>query len=108
MCAFLNLSSDKVKNMHMAPPNFEITVACDLNFHWYLRTLGLKFQKARTKIELFLSLSCWLCQFYLDSPKKRTNVFVLFAFLLFSANKKNSFVRFLGELRRTQTAFGFI
>ena len=32
-------------------PNFEITVACDLKFHWYLRTLRLKFQKATNKIE---------------------------------------------------------
>ena len=27
-------------------PNFEITVACGPKFHWYLRTLILKFQKA--------------------------------------------------------------
>ena len=32
-----------------------------------------------------------------DSPKKQTNEFVLFVFLLFMANKTNSFVRFLGE-----------
>jgi hypothetical protein len=32
-------------------PNFVITEACGLKFHWYLRTLSLKFQKARTKIE---------------------------------------------------------
>ena len=32
-----------------------------------------------------------------DSPKKQTNEFVLFAFLLFTANKTNSFVCFLGE-----------
>ena len=34
-----------------------------------------------------------------DSPKKRTNELTnlfLFAFLLFTANKSNSFVRFLG------------
>ena len=31
-------------------------LACDLKFHWYLRTLSLKFQKTRTKIEVFLSL----------------------------------------------------
>ena len=34
--------------------NFEITVACGLKFHWYLRTLSLEFQKARTKIEVQL------------------------------------------------------
>ena len=43
-----------------------------------------------------------------DSPKKRTNEFVLFAFLLFTANKTNSFVRFLGESMTRQSAFGFI
>ena len=32
--------------------NFEITVACGLKFHWYLRTLSLKFQKATCKIEI--------------------------------------------------------
>ena len=42
-------------------PNFEITVACTLKFHWHLRTFSLK-QKARTKIEVFLSLPCWLSQ----------------------------------------------
>ena len=41
---------------------FEFTVAFSLKFHWYLRTLSLKFQKARTKIEVFLSLPCWLSQ----------------------------------------------
>ena len=33
----------------------------------------------------------------LTSPKKQTKDFVLFAFLLFTANKLNSSVRFLGE-----------
>jgi hypothetical protein len=33
----------------------------------------------------------------LTSPKKQTNEFVLFAFLLFTTNKSNSSVRFLGE-----------
>ena len=32
-----------------------------------------------------------------DSPKKQTNKFVFFAFSLFTANKTNSFLRFLGE-----------
>ena len=36
--------------------NFEITVACGLKFHWYLRT----------KIEVFLSLPCWLSQLNWD------------------------------------------
>ena len=38
----------------------------------------------------------------LTSPKKRTDEFDLFAFLLFTANKSNSFVRFLGEFEDTK------
>ena len=38
--------------------NFEITVACGLKFHWYLKTLSLEFQTAEA--EVFLSLPCWL------------------------------------------------
>ena len=34
-----------------------------LQFLGYLRTLSLKFQKARTKIEVFLFLPCWLSRF---------------------------------------------
>ena len=41
----------------------------------------------------------------INSPKKRTDEFVLFAFLLFKANKSNSFVRFLGESTAHQSAF---
>ena len=37
----------------------------------YLRTLHLKFQKARTKIEVVLSLPCWLSQFSWDSQQGR-------------------------------------
>ena len=33
----------------------------------------------------------------IDSPKKRTDEFILFAFLLFTTNKSNSSVHFLGE-----------
>ena len=33
-----------------------------------------------------------------DSPKKQRNEFVLFAFLLFTANKTNSFIRFWGRI----------
>ena len=43
----------------------------------------------------------------IDSPKKRTDKFVLFAFLLFTANKSNSSVRFLGESTAHQSAFRF-
>ena len=41
----------------------------------------------------------------LTSPKNRTDEFVLFAFLLFTANKSNSSVRFLGESMARQSAF---
>ena len=43
----------------------------------------------------------------LTSPKKWTDKFVLFAFLLFTANKSNSSVRFLGEFKARQSAFWF-
>ena len=42
-----------------------------------------------------------------DSPKKWTNEFVLFAFLLFTANKSNSFVRFFGECTASQSCSWF-
>ena len=43
----------------------------------------------------------------LTSPKKRTDEFVLFAFLLFTVNNSNSSVRFLGESIARQSAFRF-
>ena len=43
----------------------------------------------------------------IDSPKKRTNKFVFFAFLLSTANKTNSFVRFLGESTTCHICFQF-
>ena len=43
----------------------------------------------------------------LTSPKKPTDKFVLFAFLLFTANKSDSFVRFLGESTSCKSAFWF-
>ena len=43
----------------------------------------------------------------LTSPKKRTDKFVLFAYLLFTANKSNSSVHFLGESTARQSAFRF-
>ena len=43
----------------------------------------------------------------IDSPKKRTGEFDLFALLLFTANKSNSSVRFLGESTARQSAFRF-
>ena len=41
----------------------------------------------------------------IDSLKKRTDEFVFFAFLLFTANKSNSSVPFLGESMARQSAF---
>ena len=43
----------------------------------------------------------------IDSFKKQTDEFVLFAFLLFTANKSNSSVHFLGESTARQSAFRF-
>ena len=42
-----------------------------------------------------------------DSTKKGTDEFVLFAFFLFTANKSNSSVRFLGESTARQSALQF-
>ena len=42
---------------------FDIKVLWRLQFLEYLRTLRLKFQKARIKIEVVLSLPCWLSQY---------------------------------------------
>ena len=43
----------------------------------------------------------------LTSPKKQTDDFVLFAFLLFRAIKSNSSVRFIEESTARQSAFQF-
>jgi hypothetical protein len=43
----------------------------------------------------------------IDSPKQQMNEFVLFDFLLFMANKTNSFVLFLGESTARQNCFRF-
>jgi hypothetical protein len=42
-----------------------------------------------------------------DSPKKRTDEFDLFAFLLFTTNNSNSSFHFLGESTAQQSAFRF-
>ena len=44
----------------------------------------------------------------LTSPKKRTDEFDLFAFLLFTANKSNSSVHFFGESTARQSAFWYL
>ena len=43
----------------------------------------------------------------LTSPKKQMDEFALFSFLLFTANKSNSSVHFLGESTACQCAFQF-
>ena len=43
----------------------------------------------------------------IDFPKKGKDEFVLFAFLLFTANKSYSLVRFFGESTAHQSAFWF-
>ena len=43
----------------------------------------------------------------IDSAKKQTDEFVLFSFLLFTAKKSNSSIRFLGESTERQSAFRF-
>ena len=50
---------------------FGIKVLWRLQFREYLGTLRLKFQKARTKIEVVLSLPCWLSQLNWDSQQSR-------------------------------------
>ena len=44
----------------------------------------------------------------IDSPKKWTDEFVLFAYLLFTANKSNLSVCFLENLQHANLLFGFI
>ena len=43
----------------------------------------------------------------IHSPKKRTDKFVLFAFLLLTSNESDSSVHFLGESTAHQSAFWF-
>ena len=58
---------------------FGIKVLWSVQFLEYLRTLSLKFQKARTKIEVVLALPCWLLR-YLNFYQK---MFILLPNLLF-------------------------
>jgi len=43
----------------------------------------------------------------LTFPKKQTDAFVSFAFLLFTANNSNLFIHFMGESTARQSAFWF-
>ena len=58
---------------------FGIKVAWSLQFLGYLRTLHLKFQKARTKTGVFLGLPFWLSQLNWDSQIQN---FKKFSFLV--------------------------
>ena len=77
--------------------------------------LKFMFSKA-TKIDEIFTVNLTLCKGQLiskaiygllTSPKKQMDEFVLFAFLLFTANKSNLSVRFLGESMARQSAFQF-
>ena len=59
-----------------------IKIYWPLQFLGYLRTLSSKFQKARTKIEVVLTLPCWLSQFSWDSQqgRARTTSILVWAF----------------------------
>ena len=54
-----------------------IKVLWRLQFLEYLRTLSLKFQKAGTKIEVVLTLSCWLSQLNWDSQLGRLRTILI-------------------------------
>ena len=54
-------------HIYRVSQKFGIKVYWRLQFLGYLRTLSLKFQKARTKIEVVLSLPSWLSQLNWDS-----------------------------------------
>ena len=68
---------------------------------WAICKLEHNFYQQLPKGQL-ISKSDWRA---INSPKKQTGEFVLFAFLLFMANKSNSSVRFLGESMARQSAF---
>ena len=65
------------------------------------KEIECRFEPGSAKDQL-ISKADWCA---IDSPKKRTEEFVLFAFFLFTANKSNSSVRFLGESMARQSAF---
>ena len=64
---------------------FGIKVLWRLQCLEYLRTLRLKFQKARTKIEVVLSLPCWLSQLNWVSQqgRLRTTSILVWSFWIF-------------------------
>ena len=75
----------------------------EISYFWSYPTFGLT-EGQVIKGQIKTEKQDWRA---VDSPKKRTNKFVLSAFLLFTANKLNSFVRFLGESTARQSCFWF-
>ena len=85
-----------------------IKVLWRLQFLEYSRTLSLKFQKARTKIEVILSLPCWLSQFSWDFKLGETpstynkacghGTFFLNTIEIFLSNFLDGFLLFLNVL----------
>ena len=71
----------------------------DWNARYYEKGLAILFTKSQLISKAIYGL--------LNSPQKQTDEFVLFAFLLFTANKSNSSVHFLGESTARQPAFWF-
>ena len=75
---------------------------CQKYSRWYLQNqictyLYLKLSKGQ-----LISKADWRA---IDSPKKRTGEFVLFAFLFFTANKSNSSVRFFWRIYGSPICF---
>ena len=75
----------------------------EISYFWSYPTFGLT-EGQVIKGQIKTEKQDWRA---VDSPKKRTNKFVLSAFLLFTANKTNSLVHFLGESTARQTCFWF-
>ena len=78
------------------------------DFDWYYHSFFFYFFENDVTIQYtkgqLISKADWRT---IDSCKKRTVECVLFAFLLFTANKSNSSFRFLGESTACQSAFWF-
>ena len=72
-CLFSNELFQQITMFIMGFTKFGIKVLWRLEFLEYLRTLSLKFQKARTKIEVVLTLPCCLSQFSWDSQQSQDN-----------------------------------
>ena len=69
---------------------FSIKMVWSLQILGDLRTLSLKFQKARTKIEVFLSLPCWLSQLNWDSQEGRVRTTSNLVWAFWNLNLRSS------------------